>query len=258
MAGMPAASSAATSAGGRLPEIVAAAVKSAPNPRHVGRPAVVVDVIEAEFDIWVLRNEVTQRDAILAALVRTHGSAWHVQLSVEAGRIDTRGAVRIVAPAESGVEDLAVVDGEIIGAEERAARFGSDLRVREMLVPPRHPRRFDRQAVGDLLQQPQHRRRAQGFLQFGAGRAQLLHVDRIEDVDPVPDERALAPVHDLVADAHEERAASEVKPPERVDIEQLRVVRRVVDRLGTEVGLVDRGLVVENRCRARTCRNRGI
>ena len=159
--------------------------------------------------------------------------------------IDTRGAVRIVAAAESGVVDLAVVDGEIIGAEELAARFGSDVRIRETLVPPRHPRRFDRQAVGDLLQQPQHRRRAQGFLQLGAGRAQLLHVDRVEDVDPVPDERALAPVHDLVAGAHEERAAGEVELPERVEIEQVRVVRRVVDRLGTELGLVDRGLVVE-------------
>ncbi len=211
--------------------------------RHVRRPAVVVDEVEAELGVVVLRQQVAQREAVLTSVARiVILRARRHQLAVGVHREDAGGVVLVVAAPVTGIRDDPVLADEIVGAEEDAAAVDLGL------LPLGHPGRLERQIVGELLHGPHHRCRGQRFLQLGAGHAQLAHVDRVEHVDAVQNERALAPAHHLVADADEESAPADVELGVSVEVEQFGFLRLeiVFGRAGHAV-LAGCGIVVEIR-----------
>src|SRR5690606_5161091 len=117
--------------------------------------------------------------------------------AVEAGRPVQLGVVdRLRGGAEAQHHVAAARRGEVVGAEIGAG--GVDLDFLEL----EHVQRLDRDVVGDVDRAPDHVDRQERFLQLGAGHAQGGQVDRVDDVDAVLDEGALAPADHLPAQAH--------------------------------------------------------
>ena len=186
--------------------------------RKQRQAAVVVQEVEAEIGVAEALGEPAQGDAPLAVVACV--AVRQARHRVAAGESLQRAQAQ-VGIAEAGTErrlqagrgvQLGVADRlrrgaeakhhvgtarrtEIVRAEIGAGRIDFDLFELE------HVQGFDREVVGEAEGAPQHVDRHEGFFQLGAGDAQLRHVDRIDDVDAVLDEGALAPADGLAADA---------------------------------------------------------
>ena len=183
--------------------------------RHQRHARVVVLVVRAEFGRAQPFREVAGGDTELAEAVRTIAHADAVDpdagRAIEGteagglrrggqpgGRAGTRERVAheiVIAAAEADHRAIAVIAGDVGGREVRAAR------VEQEVVEARLHIAFGGQRIGQFLRERQHRRRPERFAQLGTRRAQTQHIKRIGGVDAVLDERRLAPVDHLVADA---------------------------------------------------------
>ena len=133
--------------------------------------------------------------------------------------------------------------GKVVGRKISAGRF--DL----VLAKLQQPEWLD----GDVFRQADRRLHhvdwQERLFQLGAGQAQFREIDRVDHVDAVRDERALAEAEHLAADAQIDRALGDVEFGEHVGIKQLAVAAHAVDGLagkwGAVAGAVDVFEIVE-------------
>ncbi|MCY1416393.1 hypothetical protein D9M71_318980 [compost metagenome] len=188
-----------------------------------GRAAVVVHVVGAEFGVQRVEH-VAQRHAPLPAVARV----------AVAGAAD-QGALAVLVDVEGGAGQRGVdrlAGREIVGqhAEIVGAAVGGHVRLGEEgaavvddgLVPLDLVEGLGGQVVGQALRQVEHVHRDQAFLDLGAGTAERGNVDRVDRVDAVLDEGALAPAHHLLAQAHAAGHPADVVVVVDEGVEQLR------------------------------------
>ena len=103
--------------------------------------------------------------------------------------------VRLAETAEAQHRKLPARPDKIFRAEVTPRRVNLHLLLFELVKP------LQRQVVRRLQRHRHQRHRAHRLAQLRARDAELRHVDRVDDVDAVLDERALAPAQHLVAQA---------------------------------------------------------
>ena len=235
-----------------------------------GEAAVVIDGVEAELGVVQTLGEVTQRYSPLAHVVRLAvRCAWYAQkLRIDHGLTTQTGEGRRRARAgaltalsglfvvrdvgvdvrRQGTEALGLVEPIKTGVtgvvQKRSLPARADIVVRGevgadridlCLLPPELVKAFQRQVGGRRHRQRSHRNRDQGVAQLRPRSPQIGHVERVDDVDPVLDERTLAPVEDMVAEPYvDQYIVTNVQCAVHVEIEDFEIPGRQILRLGGE------------------------
>ena len=107
--------------------------------------------------------------------------------------------------------------GEVAGAEVRPV--GLD----DVLVPVEQVQQLGAQVLRQLQIEHRHLIRQQRLLELRPGHLQRRHVEVVDLVEAARNIGALAPVHDLPAEAHLRGHGAEIEAPEPKRIQQARV-----------------------------------
>ncbi|MNQ87036.1 hypothetical protein D3C85_1022460 [compost metagenome] len=175
---------------------------------QVRAAAVIVHYVGTKFGVVKLRHEPAQGQAILAAV--TGLVVFYPRgVGIVGVVVETGGVGRVVGQPRSEVKpcaDLTIVApfGQRVGTEEGAAI------VNDRAFPFQLIEGFRTEILGDVLRHVEHVDRNQTFLDLGTGTTQCGHIDRVDRVDAVTDEGALAPAHHLLAQAHVARQLADV------------------------------------------------
>ena len=120
--------------------------------------------------------------------------------------------------AEAEQHPLPAGHAEVVRAEVRAGGLGP------RIVPFEQIQELAADALAQLQIEHRHLIGQQRFLELGSRHAQRRHIEVVDRVETALNERALAPAHDLPAEAQLRAPAAEIEPPEAERIEQPRVV----------------------------------
>ncbi|MNX94532.1 hypothetical protein D3C86_1267670 [compost metagenome] len=168
----------------------------------------IVHRVRTELGVVQLWHEPAQGQAVLTAvtgLVVFH--TWGV--GVVGIVVETWRVGRVVGKPRRQIQPgahLTVIAtfGQRVGAEEGAAV------VNDSAFPFQLIESLGAEVLGDVLRHVEHVDRNQAFLDFSTRATQCSYVNRVDRVDAVAEEGALAPTHHLLAQAHVARQITDV------------------------------------------------